>query len=275
MEIEGEKEGGRGGRGERGREEEGERRAWKEQKTIAQELKYFHLRQLAVCFKVEHTTPTVSQVERAPPTQRLVPYYHWCISIPCLPQGDVLGMNFIVLKAIHCIVPELDMEDAVAGGVGTMSPEEREERCGYCVTCSAESGRDTMKIPLPSLPLPSRSCLFHCLPDLVYFTVHQIWSTTRSGLFHYSTVRQIWFISLSTRSGLFHCPPDLVYFTVRQIWSISLSTRSGVFHCPPDLVYHQIWSISLFRCLSVSQSSWPISLNKLWCPLYTISTVNS
>ena len=53
-----------------------------------------------------------------------------------------------------------------------------------------------------STSLSARSGLFHCPPDLVYFTVRQIWST-----------------SLSARSGLCHCLPDLVYFTVCQIWS--------------------------------------------------------
>ena len=87
---------------------------------------------------------------------------------------------------------------------------------------------------------------------LVYSTVCQIWSISlyaRSGLFHclpdlvYFTVCQIWSISPSARSGLFHCLPDLVYFTVCQIWSISLSARSGLFHCLPDLVYFTVRQI--------------------------------
>ena len=49
--------------------------------------------------------------------------------------------------------------------------------------------------------LPTRSGLFHSQPDLVYFTVYQIWS-----------------ISLSTRSGLIHRLPDMVYFTVCKTW---------------------------------------------------------
>ena len=103
------------------------------------------------------------------------------------------------------------------------------------------------------LTLSARPTLFHCLPDLVYFAVRQIWS-----------------ISLSVRSGLFHCLPDLVYFTVCQIWSISLSARSGLFHCPSDLVYFtvcqichcpsdlavcQIWSISLSTTISYTISA--------------------
>ena len=119
-----------------------------------------------------------------------------------------------------------------------------------------------------STSLSARSGLLHCLPDQVYFTVFQIWSISLSARYHclpdpvYFTVCQIWSISLSARSGLFHCLPDLVYFTVRQIWSISLSARSGLFHCPPDLVYftvghcvyHSLMYVHVYTC------SWSISL---------------
>ena len=65
--------------------------------------------------------------------------------------------------------------------------------------------------------------LFCHEPDLVYFTISQIWSI--------SLLDQFWSILPWARSGLFHYEPNLVYFTMSQIW-LHDTVYAWTCHCP-------------------------------------------